>query len=1241
MRTRLFPLLLVWTTLCCMQLLAWNGHEATGHGLRLLIHEIPDVEEPDKPTTVTVELENQSDGELKGTLNLARLVDGWRVVGQEKLPLDTLIAPLFASAKEFRLAAGATGKFEFQIVAERPVYAALYPVHVYAGIDKDKSIHAVRIFGVKKAIPKVAEQAAPAEVPVLQLAADGALALWQGPDWQVGWKYYDGDVVQEPVRWQGTDSESRALAALRSVTRGEARPAINMHPPWFPGGGSVWCDYRVKLPEQGPVHFRVGTAIRDHSATEPGSDGVSFRVYAFEDTVPAKPLYEHFSAAKVWEDADVDLSAFAGKTITLRLEAHPGPNKNTSCDSCYWGKPLLVAGKALETLEEKPLVMPEDKAQRVLAVAKGDAKADKRETFRLEGAVGGPHAVGVFPGEKGLLDGWFLFANGDEVSGFSGLRVEIEDQPLGSPFSPFQVTKVETKRGWGKVQYRHTLAGKDGDAELVVELRTDEPGLRVEVSCDRRISLLGANAWNQAAKRVYWGHGYVIDQPEAFRSSFGGHGFASSHVAFETAKGLAVLMASANPPKYLSVDPNSASQSLYTSMNGMLTFVPARGGMNAAIAYRPLYDKKAAGGVKRLAGRFCFDIWGGSANSIRERMQESIRYGLTDSFLTVHNWQRWGYDYRLPDIWPPRPGFGTVEETKALGDVCRDEDIPWGLHDNYIDFYPDADDYSYEHIYFTQDGRPHRAWHNKGRDAFSYKWRPDKILPFVQRNFKMVKAGVAPTHCFLDVFTSTGCVEWWDWDGQFHSSLETRKYWGETFAWIRDYLGGNAPTTSEAGHDQLTGYLDGADCQWMLIAPQSRKFVMKLVCGDWERVPWGSAVIHSRFIQHGVGYSGRYQGGRSRDVHGINSDDYMSAEALSGHALMTDSASWGRAVIRKYYLMQDLARRLALHEVVSCDFVDGDIHRQRVVWDEGTEVLVNRGESDWVVDGHTLPQYGFLARKGDWYVAVERKGKAYAESSRGESGWFCDARTASLSSARRVFAKPTVENFTYAGGDSFTYDCVWNVGKGPGFPWRTFVHFVKDRDDSDIAFQDDHDPSVPSEEWKPGIVRTSRKVEIPAKVSGRYYFTVGMYSRERGRASLDGEAFEGERILVGEVNVTRDANGITQVTFKPSTGGEAAELPNTNPEGTVVDFGFAKTSGAFRVETSQGGLRLIPLPKSPEFSLALRLAKFGDGKLRKVVSVQAIPLDGDAASVAVPFKQVGNELDFKHDPKNFAYEIRW
>ena len=246
-------------------------------------------------------------------------------------------------------------------------------------------------------------------------------------------------------------------------------------------------------------------------------------------------------------------------------------------------------------------------------------------------------------------------------------------------------------------------------------------------------------------------------------------------------------------------------------------------------------------------------------------MRDAIDYSLTDSMLTMHVWQRWGYDYRLPDIFPPEPSLGSLDDLQDLSRVCRDAGIPWGLHDNYIDFYPDAEGYSYEHICFSEGGEPVKAWLNEWRDARSYRWRPDRFEPFLRRNLGLMMPALRPSHSFVDVFTSIPPIEFYDRQGSFHSALEARQCWGEAFDLIRSKLEEPAITTSESGHDQLTGHLDGADCQFLRLAEEPARFCIRLECGDWERVPWMDAVLHDRFIQHGVGYSGRYQGGCGGD----------------------------------------------------------------------------------------------------------------------------------------------------------------------------------------------------------------------------------------------------------------------------------------------------------------------------------------------------------------------------------------
>ena len=45
-----------------------------------------------------------------------------------------------------------------------------------------------------------------------------------------------------------------------------------------------------------------------------------------------------------------------------------------------------------------------------------------------------------------------------------------------------------------------------------------------------------------------------------------------------------------------------------------------------------------------------------------------------------------------------------------------------------------------------RDGRPVRAWFNRGRDAQSYRWRPDRVLPPLERNVRLIKDGCDVHH---------------------------------------------------------------------------------------------------------------------------------------------------------------------------------------------------------------------------------------------------------------------------------------------------------------------------------------------------------------------------------------------------------------------------------------------------------------------------------------------------------------
>ncbi|MFQ6098401.1 MAG: hypothetical protein ACE5O2_11810, partial [Armatimonadota bacterium] len=661
--------------------LTWSGHRVTSGDLTVFIEEIPEVTQLDLEVPVRVVLRNAGRAPISGNVEIRDLVDETRVVGDAR--------------SDFSVAAGAETALDFAIAFGHGAESALYPVHAYVNFKQGreaKTAHAVRIVTTNF---QRADRASPqaTEMPVNVVPQRGALPLWTLRTHRVAWRYYDAPMQYRPPGWTGSDPDCRATMTVQSITRGETRPAINMHPPWVPGGGTIFCDYLVRLPQTNPLRLTFANAIRDNTEKEPPSDGVLFRVWAARgiEGEDAELMYENFTDAKTWTPGEADLGKYAGQTILLRLESHPGPNRDTTCDSSYWAEPIIVAGPE-PTGERSPLSRLAARnaalGRRILA---GEAQPDDETTFLL--SEGDDRVVAVFASrpDGGILDGVLTLVGPNSTVSFDGFTIAIDGQRAVRWPSAISLADYRVRRRDGRAVHVHTLQRGDERFDLTITLRAERAGLRIAWRCDERVTDFALGPSDRRASAVYYGHGYRIVNPKAFRAGFGGHNLATSHVASDFAGGMSVLQAVDVPPDYFEVDPASKRYSLHSHMNGTLTLVPGESGaFHCAIKYRPLYDKKPADAVPRLAGRFCFDIWGGRYADIADRMRQMIRYGLTDSFLTVHVWQRWGYDYRLPDVWPPDPRFGSVEDMRKIAEVCRQYDIPWGLHDNYIDFYPDA-----------------------------------------------------------------------------------------------------------------------------------------------------------------------------------------------------------------------------------------------------------------------------------------------------------------------------------------------------------------------------------------------------------------------------------------------------------------------------------------------------------------------------------------------------------------------
>jgi hypothetical protein len=960
---------------------AYNPPVDTAGPLTVRIDGPEEVTQAGVPLPVRVVAENKGDERVEGTLELG-VIDRWRAEPAGPVP--------------FSVDAGKTASLDFQVTAGEGTYSAHYPVHAYARfVSGGEKLTAHPILILETELPQPARRAPEVQWKAFPVPKEGELALWRLPVHRSVVAVFGEEPKTMAVGWQGSEERSHGSVGFRSETLGgQTRSVLAIHPPWYNGlVGTLLVEFPLRLPEATPLRLRFANAMTPTGQ----SDGVTFRVRVLPLDAPegrfGEVVFERHLAAKTWQEAEADLSPFAGKAVRLQFESHPGPKNNTGWDQSYWAEPTLVAG----TPPEPPAFPPkDDTGSRLLGTATRGSNA---------------YEIRLWPGRRGLLDAVVGFRSGGRQVCFRGFEVRVLGGRIDDARSPILLEKAAEEPCDDGCQVQHHFHGIQGDFDLVGRLFVDRGSLRAVFRLENvpppkpwmavYLEGVAAGPWSEPARQVYAGDGNVVREPQAFRLGFDGHRLSTSFVGFDFPAGISVVQGVDVPPDELRVEPAERHYSLDVPHSSTWTFIPAENVWDAVKVWREVNGLKAAGGVKKAAGRFVFDLWGGRYRESAESLRRAFRYGLTDSMVVWHNWQRWGYDYRLPDIYPPNPSLGSLDDMRELIGTCKQAGVPIALHDNYIDFYPDADGFSYEeNIAFHRDGTPVKAWLNEGRGARSYRYRADRVEPFLRRNLHLIHDGLAPTAYFIDVWSSAGPYDYWTADGLFFDRVYTRTSWGEHFAWIRDLLGGDAPQISESGHDQLIGWLDGAQTNHLRVGPpvgegRYRWAVWDWKCADAERTPWYDAAHHDRFILHGAGYSSRYQGGLDAKLHGIYSDDYIATEVLTGHPGMVPGP-FGRDVVRKYWLLHDLMRALALRTIDGVEFADGDLHRQHVRWSGGGEVWVNRGEKDWDVAGATLPQYGFLARvptdQGPVEASISRRDGVIVEMVRSPGQVYANGR---------------------------------------------------------------------------------------------------------------------------------------------------------------------------------------------------------------------------------------------------------
>ncbi|MCF7732203.1 MAG: hypothetical protein K9N23_10970 [Akkermansiaceae bacterium] len=1112
---------------------------------------------------------------------------------------------------------------------------------------------------------------------------------WAGPDltvalpqgetrlteiglYRVGWQSYGGDSHWMPLAWSG---ESDPVTGIVYHTRADylGREALLMHSPWRVPGGRTWVDYQLALPRHPPLTLSFGIAMDPNSMVPGKSDGVTFSCFLSDDTGEHELLRRHWDQG-TWEDHTFDLSADAGKTVTIRLQVEPGPDNNSSWDFSYFGNPQITVGRG--NSNRGKLV-----ENRLAGTAwKATASADMRALSNASGR-------GVAP--SNLLDchNSLLAEGGDWRFTYQGddCRISYLYHPTGGTLGDFTVQiddgppfQPATGGGVGSPLLldsgRLVSATRRGE-ELVAVWEYTADGKPVRV--DWTYQILGKALLVSARCHAPVVESFSLGQAAAALRKPLDIPYLAGRAEFLTAQGVFIC-------RYLDWTKSNSSRcpqggAVYEATTGGTRNPLFESGYIAVspelAEVLPNIPNPPSPFVARLAPRIMLDVWGHHDRSYAgdtEVLRELKDSGVDHLAIIQHDWQHFGYDVKLPDHLPANPAYGSEDDLREYGRTATACGYLWALHENYIDIYPDAPSYDPAARVLNADGTPSPAWLNEGTGVQSFGLKCNRALDFARQVSPVAHQRYGTTAAYLDVHT---CVPPWhqlDHDASQPSAAIARfkvERDGGLFQFERDSHGG--PMFGEGNHHfYWAGRCDGVEAQ---------------VQGGEDHVPFldfDLLKIHPQMVNHGMGYYERWfrAGQRARwgiDVGSVAQlDKYRAMEIAYGHAGFIGNAltSDVQAIIREHHLMYPVQRLYGIAKPVEIRYqlgerlvpgglalVAGDTSRQRIRYDNGLTVWVNWNPQPWTLTNLPdrpaaevveLPQWGFLALGADTMVATRLHDGKFADQTDCPEFFFADARTWFDPSQRRARwnIEPRLREFTHLGGNRVRVSYEWRVGESPGGDYQCFVHGTHpDAPRADhIAFQQDHPLPKPTTAWQAGEVIVDGPYEFDIPVDRDWYdLVIGLHQGPRLR--LTGPSDGGDRVIIARLMLDRMDGKIRTIRSEaappeasPAVTPAADFTAHTNPPGTWIDFGKVATDGALMIRREAGQLTVFPYPRGREFRASLELkalAPGGDAARARVRAVAA-GTGADLGPVPITIAQGRLMLQFGM-AKAGRYVITW
>jgi hypothetical protein len=1050
--------------------------------------------------------------------------------------------------------------------------------------------------------------------------------------YRVSWQSYGQPAVAMPGAWMGHFDE-RSGISYQPWGRVLGRQALLMHSPWHVPPGKTWVDYPLALPKISPVRLTFGIAMAPEVAVPGKSDGVTFSCYLIAGGKQQELMRRHHAKAE-WIDYAFDLSPHAGEAVTLRLQVEPGPRNDASFDFSFFGDAKITVGSAVEPRGRVLNDIVASRAYRATADASLVALSNSPgsgvtpsnllpsknrlendgKTWQFIYEAADCRLVYTYTPATGTLDDFSVQFDGQQAfppaaGGGATVLTASGGKSQESPARGGKPLRVARDGEMLKVLWQYDVEGRPLRIEWIYTIQGKS--LVVSVRCDdgavTRFSLgkLGAVPLRKTFDVPYMsGQVQYLRTPGVFVCRY--LDWTVSH-------------ASNCPQGVASYEPKTDGKRNPLAERGYVAVSPDLGEVLPNLPSPPSPFRAL------LGPRIMLDIWNHHQGTYRgdaANLRALKDNGVDHVAIISHDWQRYGYDVKLPDHLPANPQYGGEQGMIAFGRAANDCGYVWSLHENYIDLYPDAPSYDPAARVLLGDGSPSKAWYNEGTKVQSFGMKCNRALDFARRNAAEIHRRYGTTAAYLDVHT---CVPpWHQLDHQADQPLAAMalgKVQNDTalFQFMRDTHGG--PLFGEgANHFYWAGRCDGVEAQ---------------VQGGEDHLPlldFDLLKLHPQMVNHGMGYYERWfrRGYAMRWGHDAGSmeqiDKYRAQELAYGHAgfvgnPQTDNVTF---VAREHHLMYPVQRLYGAGRPVqiryevdgqwvaaSAAVVAGDTSRQRIRYESGLTLWVNWRSEPWRIEGHLLPQWGFLAVGPQTRVATALHDGCVADYAECPEYIFADARTSPPNGLSQKDIEPRLASFVYLGGSRVRVTYEWIVNDTLDDDFHCFVHGINAGNGrpEGIVFQQDHALAQPTSRWRAGtrIVDGPYEFSVPATFD-HYDLMIGL--DKAGRVPLKGGQSSDDRVTIARLELQRTGVKITAIAahqpLKRKSDDHADFTAHVNRPGTWIDFGPVATDGAVKINREKDRLVLFPYPRNRPFRVSLDLKTLAPAADPAHIAVRAL-----------------------------------